>query len=135
MKAQQLRDLGSCQSILIRGRVLEGKANRRQPCRKSGVVRAVCELSYVMVKPDGVQRGLVGKVISQFEDKGFKMKGLKMFQAPRDLVKEHYGELKDKPFYSKLVDYILSGPVVCMVSDQASMLHKVTGNCFHLPPV
>lgn len=68
-----------------------------------------------MIKPDGVQRGLVGEIISRFERKGFVLKGLKLFQCPEDLAKEHYKELSEKPFYGKLVEYIISGPVVSMV--------------------
>ncbi|KAG0628755.1 hypothetical protein M758_1G050600 [Ceratodon purpureus] len=75
---------------------------------------AATERSYVMVKPDGVQRGLVGEIITRFERKGFQLVGLKMFQTPKSLAEEHYGELKEKPFYGKLVDYIVSGPVVCI---------------------
>lgn len=67
-----------------------------------------------MVKPDGVQRGLVGEILTRFERKGFQLVGLKMFQTPKELAEEHYGELKEKPFYGKLVDYIISGPVVCI---------------------
>eukprot|EP00210_Caulerpa_lentillifera_P003055 g2917.t1 len=67
-----------------------------------------------MIKPDGVQRGLVGDVIGRFERKGYKIKGLKLFQCSRDLAETHYAELKEKPFFPKLVDYITSGPVVCM---------------------
>ncbi|PKU86447.1 uncharacterized protein LOC110098618 [Dendrobium catenatum] len=72
------------------------------------------EETYVMVKPDGVQRGLVGDIISRFEKKGFLLKGLKLFQCPKELAEEHYKELKDKSFYPKLIKYITSGPVVCM---------------------
>lgn len=72
------------------------------------------ERSFVMVKPDGVQRGLVGEIISRFERKGFLLKGLKLFQCPRELAEEHYKELSSKPFFPKLVKYITSGPVVCM---------------------
>lgn len=67
-----------------------------------------------MVKPDGVQRGLVGEIISRFEKKGFLLKGLKLFQCPKELAEEHYRDLKDKSFYPKLTNYITSGPVVCM---------------------
>ncbi|CAN6451579.1 unnamed protein product [Victoria cruziana] len=67
-----------------------------------------------MVKPDGVQRGLVGEIISRFEKKGFLMKGLKLFQCSKELAEEHYKDLKSKPFFPKLIDYITSGPVVCM---------------------
>ncbi|KAJ7567299.1 hypothetical protein O6H91_02G141500 [Diphasiastrum complanatum] len=72
------------------------------------------ERTYIMVKPDGVQRGLIGEIISRFERKGFALKGLKLFQCPTDLAEEHYVELKEKPFFPKLVKYIVSGPVVCM---------------------
>ncbi|OEL34885.1 Nucleoside diphosphate kinase 2, chloroplastic [Dichanthelium oligosanthes] len=72
------------------------------------------EQSYIMVKPDGVQRGLVGEIISRFEKKGFLLKGLKLFQCSKDLAQEHYKDLKDKPFFPTLINYITSGPVVCM---------------------
>ncbi|CAN1294097.1 Nucleoside diphosphate kinase 2, chloroplastic [Linum perenne] len=72
------------------------------------------EETYIMVKPDGVQRGLVGEIISRFEKKGFKLTALKLFQCPKPLAEEHYKDLKSKSFYPKLIDYITSGPVVCM---------------------
>ncbi|KAF9604411.1 hypothetical protein IFM89_006420 [Coptis chinensis] len=72
------------------------------------------EETYIMVKPDGVQRGVVGEIISRFEKKGFKLTGLKLFQCPKELAEEHYKELKEKPFFPKLTEYITSGPVVCM---------------------
>eukprot|EP00245_Coleochaete_scutata_P006539 TRINITY_DN21013_c0_g1_i1.p1 TRINITY_DN21013_c0_g1~~TRINITY_DN21013_c0_g1_i1.p1 ORF type:complete len:231 (-),score=37.35 TRINITY_DN21013_c0_g1_i1:169-861(-) len=85
----------------------------------SGPVSQLVERTYVMIKPDGVQRGLVGEIILRFERKGFALKGLKLFQCPRDLAQEHYKDLKEKPFFPKLVDYIVSGPVVCMVWEGA----------------
>lgn len=72
------------------------------------------EKSYIMVKPDGVQRGLVGEIISRFEKKGFKLIGLKLFHCPKQLAEEHYKDLKSKPFFPLLTEYITSGPVVCM---------------------
>ncbi|XP_030494561.2 nucleoside diphosphate kinase 2, chloroplastic isoform X2 [Cannabis sativa] len=72
------------------------------------------EESYIMIKPDGVQRGLVGEIISRFEKKGFKLTGLKLFQCPKELAEEHYKDLSAKPFFPTLIDYITSGPVVCM---------------------
>ncbi|XP_077228996.1 nucleoside diphosphate kinase 2, chloroplastic-like [Tasmannia lanceolata] len=72
------------------------------------------EETYIMVKPDGVQRGLVGEIISRFEKKGFLLKGLKLFQCPKELAEEHYKDLKAKSFFPKLINYITSGPVVCM---------------------
>ena len=73
------------------------------------------ERTYVMIKPDGVQRSLIAEVISFFERKGLKIVGLKMLQIPRELAEEHYEEHKDKPFFYDLVSYITSGPVVAMV--------------------
>ncbi|GKV13845.1 hypothetical protein SLEP1_g24817 [Rubroshorea leprosula] len=72
------------------------------------------EETYIMVKPDGVQRGLVGEIISRFEKKGFRLTGLKLFQCPKELAEEHYKDLKTKSFFPKLINYITSGPVVCM---------------------
>ena len=78
-------------------------------------VRSQAESTYVMVKPDGVQRGLVGEVISRFERKGYTLKGLQMCVCDKEKAEEHYNELAGKPFFPNLVDYICSGPVVCMV--------------------
>ncbi|CAL5229765.1 g13150 [Coccomyxa viridis] len=68
-----------------------------------------------MVKPDGVQRGLVGEIIGRFERKGFTLRGLKLFTPKKQLAEEHYKDLSQKPFFKDLVDYITSGPVVAMV--------------------
>ena len=67
------------------------------------------------VKPDGVQRGLVGEIIGRLERKGFRLAGLKLFTPSRELAEEHYKDLSSKPFFRDLVDYITSGPVVAMV--------------------
>ncbi|PAA75587.1 hypothetical protein BOX15_Mlig008873g2, partial [Macrostomum lignano] len=76
---------------------------------------AAMERTYIMIKPDGVQRGLVGKIIKRFEQRGFRLVAMKMMQPGRPLLEEHYGDLKAKPFFPGLIDYMLSGPVVCMV--------------------
>lgn len=73
------------------------------------------ERTFIMVKPDGVQRGLVGRVIARFETRGYKLVGLKMMQISRELAENHYGEHKGKGFFEPLVSYIISGPVVTMV--------------------
>ncbi|WJX88812.1 Nucleoside diphosphate kinase II, chloroplastic [Trifolium repens] len=70
--------------------------------------------TYIMVKPDGVQRGLVGEIISRFEKKGFKLIGLKLFQCSKELAEEHYKDLKQKSFFPAMIEYITSGPVVSM---------------------
>jgi len=68
-----------------------------------------------MIKPDGVQRGLVGEIIARFERKGFKLVALKSLNASKDLLNEHYQDLADKPFFAGLVTYMSSGPVIAMV--------------------
>ena len=73
------------------------------------------ERTFVMVKPDGVQRGLVGEIVSRFESRGFKVCGMKLMKIQRELAERHYEEHKGKPFYVPLISYITSGPVVCMV--------------------
>ncbi|XP_034947211.1 nucleoside diphosphate kinase [Chelonus insularis] len=73
------------------------------------------ERTFIMIKPDGVQRGLVGKIIQRFEEKGFKLVAMKMVWASEDLLKEHYADLSSRPFFPGLVKYMSSGPVVPMV--------------------
>lgn len=73
------------------------------------------EKSFIMIKPDGVQRGLVGSIISKFETKGFKLVGLKQMAVSRELAEAHYAVHKERPFFKGLVDYIISAPVVAMV--------------------
>ena len=73
------------------------------------------ERTFVMVKPDGVQRGLIGDIISRFEDRGLNLVGAKFMQIDRDLAEQHYGEHEDKPFFEDLVSFITSGPVMAMV--------------------
>ncbi|XP_075035021.1 nucleoside diphosphate kinase [Mixophyes fleayi] len=76
---------------------------------------ANCEQTFIAVKPDGVQRGLIGEIIKRFEQKGFRLVALKFQQASKDLLKKHYSDLKDRPFYNGLVEYMCSGPVAAMV--------------------
>ena len=73
------------------------------------------ERTFLMIKPDALQRGLAGEIISRFEKKGFKLVGLKLMQISKELAETHYGEHKGKPFFQPLVDYITSSPVVAMV--------------------
>lgn len=73
------------------------------------------ERTFIAVKPDGVQRGLVGEIIRRFETKGYKVIGLKMIQVSDEQAKAHYAEHEGKPFYPRLLRYIQSGPIVAMV--------------------
>jgi nucleoside-diphosphate kinase len=73
------------------------------------------ERTFLMIKPDAVQRGLVGVIIAKLEAKGFKLAGLKLIKVDRALAEEHYVEHKGKGFFEPTVDYIMSSPVVAMV--------------------
>ncbi|WP_156289234.1 nucleoside-diphosphate kinase [Oceanobacillus salinisoli] len=73
------------------------------------------EKTFLMVKPDGVQRNLIGEIVSRFESKGYKLAGAKLMSIPRNLAEKHYEEHKEKPFFGELVDFITSGPVFAMV--------------------
>ena len=70
--------------------------------------------TFFMIKPDGVQRNLVGEIISRVEAKGFSITKIKMMTISKDLAEKHYEEHKDKPFFSDLLSFIISGPVVAM---------------------
>ncbi|XP_031454566.1 nucleoside diphosphate kinase [Phasianus colchicus] len=86
---------------------------RLRSCRSA--MAANCERTFIAIKPDGVQRGLVGEIIKRFEQKGFRLVAMKFVHASEDLLKQHYIDLKDRPFYPGLVKYMNSGPVVAMV--------------------
>lgn len=72
------------------------------------------ERTFLAIKPDGVQRGLVGEIISRFERKGFKLVALKQLTPSRELAESHYGVHRERPFFANLVAFITSGPVVAM---------------------
>ncbi|MHC4389723.1 MAG: nucleoside-diphosphate kinase [Planctomycetota bacterium] len=87
----------------------------------------------VFVKPDGVQRRLVGQVISRFETKGLKIRGMKLMQVSRELAETHYAEHKGRPFYEGLVSFVTSGPIVaiCLEGFKAiSVCRKMIGATF-----
>ena len=71
----------------------------------------------ILVKPDGVKRGLVGEVIARVERKGYKVSNLRMLTADRALLAQHYAEHEGKPFYEPLMEFMMSGPIVAMVAE------------------
>merc|ERR1719379_1812343 len=73
------------------------------------------ERTFIMIKPDGVHRGIVGEIIKRFENKGFKLVAMKFMQASVEHLEKHYADLSKKPFFPGLVKYMASGPVVAMV--------------------
>ena len=88
------------------------------------------ERTFVAVKPDGVERGLIGEIIKRFETRGLKLVGLKLMTVSPELAEKHYGEHKGKPFYPGLVKHITSGPIVAMVlegKNAIAIVSKVVG--------
>jgi nucleoside-diphosphate kinase len=73
------------------------------------------ERTYLMVKPDGVQRNLIGEIVSRFERKGFQLVGAKLLTVTKEMAETHYVEHKERPFFGELVSFITSGPVFAMV--------------------
>ncbi len=83
------------------------------------------ERTLVILKPDTIQRGIVGEILSRFEKKGFKIIGLKMMQVNREVAEKHYIEHKDKPFYEELVEFITSGPIIVFVVEGKNAIKNV----------
>ncbi|WP_239614159.1 nucleoside-diphosphate kinase [Cohnella mopanensis] len=84
------------------------------------------ERTFLMIKPDGVQRGLIGEIVSRFERKGLKLIGAKLMSVSLERAQQHYAEHKGKDFYDRLLDFITAGPVFAMVweGDQAVGLSR-----------
>ncbi|MEF8832315.1 MAG: nucleoside-diphosphate kinase [Candidatus Thermoplasmatota archaeon] len=83
------------------------------------------ETTFLMVKPDGVQRGLIGEVVSRIENKGLRIEAMKMIRIDSEKAKEHYAEHEGKDFYEPLLEYITSGPVVAMAVSGDSAISVV----------
>jgi nucleoside-diphosphate kinase len=75
------------------------------------------ERTLVLVKPDAMQRGLAGEIVSRFEDRGLEIRAAKLLTVDRELAQEHYAEHREKPFFGELVDFITSGPTLALVLD------------------
>lgn len=80
------------------------------------------ERTYIMIKPDGVQRGLIGTIINRFEQKGYKLIAMKLWSPPRSFMEKHYADLSGKGFFDGLIKYMISGPVVSMVWEGANVV-------------
>lgn len=81
------------------------------------------ERTFLMIKPDAVQRNLIGEIVSRIERKGLKLVGAKLMTVPKSLAEEHYAEHTDKPFYGNLIDFITSAPVFAMVVEGEDSVH------------
>ncbi|NKQ39652.1 MAG: nucleoside-diphosphate kinase [Methanosarcinales archaeon] len=88
------------------------------------------EQTYIMIKPDGVQRGLIGEIISRIENRGLKIIAMKMAVMNEEAAKEHYAEHSERPFFKSLVDYIIAAPSISMIvegKDAIPIMRKVNG--------
>ena len=85
----------------------------------------VKQRTFVMIKPDGVQRGLIGEIISRFEKKRIKIVGMKFMRVSRELAEKHYGVHRGKPFFEPTVKYITSSPVVAVVLEGENVIEMV----------
>jgi nucleoside-diphosphate kinase len=88
------------------------------------------ERTFVMIKPDGVRRGLVGEVVSRIERRGLTLAEMKLVRPSRALAEEHYGVHRDKPFFASVVGFITSGPVVAMIvegEDAVAAVRQILG--------
>jgi nucleoside-diphosphate kinase len=83
------------------------------------------ERTFVMIKPDGVQRGFVGEIVSRFEKKGLTLVAMKLVSVSKELAEKHYGIHKDKPFFKPTVKYITSSPVIAMVLEGNNAIEMV----------
>jgi len=83
------------------------------------------ERTFVMIKPDGVQRGLVGEIINRFEKKGIKIVAMKLVSVSKELAEKHYGIHKAKPFFKPTVEYVISSPVVAMILEGNNAINLV----------
>jgi nucleoside-diphosphate kinase len=83
------------------------------------------ERTLVLIKPDGVQRGLVGPILARFEARGLKFVGLKLMQVPVELAQRHYAEHEGKPFYPGLIRYITAAPIIAMVLEGTNVVSAV----------
>ncbi len=83
------------------------------------------ERTFVAIKPDGVKRGFIGRIIERFENKGFKIVAMKLLQVTPELAAKHYEEHFGKSFYKRLVHYITSGPIVAMVIEGYGAIDNV----------
>lgn len=82
----------------------------------------MAERTFIAIKPDGVKRNLIGRIITKFEEKGYKIIGLKMLIPTTEIAEKHYEEHKGKPFYPRLIKYITSGPIVAMVLEGENVI-------------
>lgn len=85
------------------------------------------ERTFVMLKPDAIQRGLTGEIIGRLEARGFKPISMKFMRIPREIAERHYAEHRGKSFFPSLVEYVTSGPVLCMIWEGENIIMALRG--------
>ncbi|MCJ1441046.1 MAG: nucleoside diphosphate kinase [Stictis urceolatum] len=100
-------------SAKTRGILVQQQKNREE--REKQAENMSSEQTFIAIKPDGVQRGLVGDIVSRFEKRGYKLVAMKLVSPSKEHLENHYSDLSDKPFFKGLVTYMLSGPILAMV--------------------
>ena len=92
---------------------------------KGRKMKVEMERTFVALKPDAIQRGLIGKIITRLEDKGFKIIAMKMLEVSKEQAEDHYAEHKGKPFYEGLVKFIMSAPILAMVIEGVNAVSEI----------
>ena len=100
--------------------VIKDKVSSTSPSKSTSTVKGsqrtdIMERSFIMVKPDGVQRGLIGEIMTRFERKGFKLVSAKLMSATEEILRQHYSHLVSRSFFPDLLEYMTSGPVFAMI--------------------
>ncbi|KAJ6644274.1 Nucleoside diphosphate kinase [Pseudolycoriella hygida] len=85
------------------------------------------ERTLILLKPDAVERRIVGKIIERFEDKGFNLVGMKLVTATKEMIEKHYSQYKSGPIHDKLIDYLTSGPLIAIIWEGENAVQKVRG--------
>src|SRR5205823_4017000 len=96
---------------------------RRYPCFQTG--RQAMQKTLVLLKPDAVHRHLIGAILHRFEQKGLRIVAMKIMHASKELAQKHYAVHKDKPFYSSLITFLTSGPLVAIVMDGRESINVI----------
>ncbi|KAJ3410157.1 hypothetical protein HDV05_004037 [Chytridiales sp. JEL 0842] len=125
-----LAGLGIAGATLLGGftlaNAISNPVHNEAPTKTAAGVKGGIERTFIAIKPDGVQRGLISEVIHRFERKGYKLVAIKAIVPPKELAEEHYGDLKARPFYKGLVNYMTSGraPVIAMVWEGKDVIRQ-----------
>ena len=87
------------------------------------------EKTLLLIKPDAIERGLIGKIISRFEDKGLKITGMKMLKLDLAMLEEHYSHLKDKPYFPRITEFMMSAPIIAVCIEGIDSVKIVRSMC------